>query len=394
MYEIKVLSDEEFAEYKKKKRRKSFLQELEQMSKPTRQSKSSSFSIKDIKPEPKKEEKHEEEFLPTPNNGIQPINVADDWDEFVADIGGLDPNLSVTDAITDGNIIGFQLDTEVETDDKYSHVFKKELAMLSEVLKDVKAHGTRVNNQLKKMATPAKGAGTRSVGISKGYSDLVDAYNGINTTKLQIIKEMAALRAKQVDWRMKEKREEGPDTQNVDSSADNFYKSIINGGTKNFVQTGMQRYAALDNFEYDPIFDDQSSSVMMDKGEGDPSELDSLATGVGFNITQPLQGTRNYGNEDVIGDEFGNIAREKNPVDICVYEYGNGQYQFAALDQDGEVVEGVELPSDSNPEILESLHLRPGSDYVYDKYNRKYRVVQMGGVDISDVDDMEYPFDD
>ena len=254
--------------------------------------------------------------------------------------------------------------------------------MLSEVLKDVKAHGTRVNNQLKKMATPAKGAGTRSVGISKGYSDLVDAYNGINTTKLQIIKEMAALRAKQVDWRMKEKRE------------DNFYKSIINGGTKNFVQTGMQRYAALDNFEYDPIFDDQSSSVMMDKGEGDPSELDSLATGVGFNITQPLQGTRNYGNEDVIGDEFGNIAREKNPVDICVYEYGNGQYQFAALDQDGEVVEGVELPSDSNPEILESLHLRPGSDYVYDKYNRKYRVVQMGGVDISDVDDMEYPFDD
>ena len=76
-----------------------------------------------------------------------------------------------------------------------------------------------------------------------------------------------------------------------------------------------------------------------------------------------------------------------------MYEVGNG-YQFVALDKDGEVVDGVELPSDVNPEILASLHIRPGSDYVYDKYNRKYRVIQMGPIDISDVDEMEYPYDD
>ena len=56
MYEINVLTDEEFYNRKKENRRKSFLQELEQMSKPT---KTNSFSVKDVKkvPIPKSEEK-------------------------------------------------------------------------------------------------------------------------------------------------------------------------------------------------------------------------------------------------------------------------------------------------------------------------------------------------
>ena len=390
MHEVKILSDEEFVEFRKKQRRESFLHELEQMSKPARQTKSSSFSIKDVSPkkEPPKPKEESEEYA-----SLQPLNVSEDWSDFVADLGIYsDENLSPVDAVTDERITGFQLDDEIgEGENKYSNIFKKELAMLSEVLKDVKSHGTTIRNQLNKMANPAKGSGSRSVGITKNYSDLVEAYNSINTTKLQVIKEMAALRAKQVDWQMKDRKESGPEGANVDTIADNFYKSIINGGTKNFVQNGLQRFNQAE-FEYDPLFDDQSSDVLGEE-MADPSELDSLERGVGFNITQPLQGNRNGYDSGVVGDEFGYIAREKNPVDICVYEVGNG-YQFVALDKDGEVVDGVELPSDVNPEILASLHIRPGSDYVYDKYNRKYRVIQMGPIDISDVDEMEYPYDD
>jgi hypothetical protein len=385
MYEVKILSDEEFAEYRKKQKRKSFLEELEKMSKPT----SGSFSIKNIKPEPKKE-KEPDALPPMINPEMQPLNVSEDWNDFVRDLGEVDA-LSPINSVTDERITGFQLDDEMmDGADKYSNVFKKELAMLSEVLKDVKTHGTRVNQQLTKMTQTGKGAGNRSVGITKNYSDLVEAYNAINTSKVQIIKTMADLRAKQVDWRMKDKANAPSESESTDNIADRFFKNIVGGGTKHFIDNSLQGYSHAD-FEYDPVDDSQTGGLNTEVA-GDPAEIDSIAQSMGFNITQPIQGMHQYGNSGVVGDEFGNIANEKRRVDICVYEYGDGNYQFVALDSDGEVVEGVELPSDADPSIYASLHIRPGSDYVYDKYNRKYRIIQMNGVDISDIDEMEYPF--
>jgi hypothetical protein len=398
MYEIKILSDEEYAEYQKDKRRKSFLQELEKMTKPAG---NNSFSVKNVKPDKKKEKPKipSEPMVTYGGNGVQPMvnsSNKDDWGAFISDLSEVE-DLSPINSVTDERISGFQLDEEiVEGPDKYSNVFKKELAMLSEVLKDVKTHGTRVNQQLNKMSQGSKGAGNRSVGISKNYSDLVEAYNSINSSKVQIIKTMADLRAKQVDWKMKDKAANPDESENTDNVADRFFKNIVNTGTKNFISsTGTQQYATAD-FEYDPITDSQAGDLETGNGvadiTGDTSEIDSIAQGVGFNITQPLRGQHVYSDTPVLGDEFGNIATEKKNVDICVYEYGNNNYQFVALDEDGEVVEGVELPSDVDPSIYASLHVRPGSDYVYDKYNRKYRIIQMGGVDISDIDQMDYPF--
>jgi hypothetical protein len=389
MYEIKILSDEEYEEYQKEKHRKSFLSELEKMTKPAN---GSSFSIKDVKPE--KQEIHEESTPATPEYANKELlNVADDWGEFVRDLGGID-ELSPINSVTDERITGFQLDDEIIAgEDKYSHVFKKELAMLSEVLKDVKSHGKRVDQQLTKMTQASKGAGNRSVGITKNYSDLVEAYNSINSSKVQIIKTMADLRAKQVDWRMKDKAANPGESESTDTIADKFFQNIVNGGTKNFINTaGVQQYAQSD-FEYDPIEDSQTNSTNVDDITGDTSDIDSIAQGVGFNITQPLQGYHDYGKSDINGDEFGNIANEHRNFDICVYEYGDNKYQFVALDDNGEVVEGVELPDSVDPSIYATLHVRPGSEYVYDKYNRKYRIIKMDGVDISDIDEMDYPFE-
>ena len=396
-WEIKILSDEEFERYKKEEKRKAFLKELEQMSKPATQvGGSNSFSIKDIKPKKETKPQLPEQPVPVDTNAVKPINVAvgTDWGDFVSDLESNSLEYSPIESITDEQMSGFQLDENlIDEDDKYGKVFKKELAMLSEVLKDVKSHGTTVRNQLNKMSSSGKGAGSRSVGITKNYSDLVVAYNGINTTKLQIIKEMAALRSKQVDWKLKATKDniEGAG-QDVDSIADTFYRNIINGGPRNITELGAQQFPVDNNFEYNPIFDDQPSSVL-NREELDPSKVDGLAMNMGFNPTQPIQGVR-FGNSLVNGDEFGNIANEGKDIDICVYELSDGHYQFVALDRDGEVVEGVELPSDTNPDVVDSLHIKPGSDYVYDFANRKYRVIQMGPTDISDIEDMEYPYFD
>jgi hypothetical protein len=91
-------------------------------------------------------------------------------------------------------------------------------------------------------------------------------------------------------------------------------------------------------------------------------------------------------------DPLGYISNEKIKYDICVISTDSG-FEFAAIDEDGEFVEGVELPSDIDPTLVNQLETHPGSNFVYDPYGRRYKVVEMGSVDISDVDDMEYPYD-
>lgn len=397
MVEIKVLSDEEYDAFRNKQKREKFLHELEKMSKPSpSSSRSSSFSIKNVSEPPKK--KQEEPNLSIAamdtDSGIQSLNVTtEDWSEFMTELSG-GATMSPVDYITDERITGFQLDDDViDGTDKYSKVFRKEISMLSEVLKDVKSHGIRVNALISKMMPTGKGAGNRSVGVSKGVSDLVEAYNSINTSKVQIIKAMSDLKAKQVDWQMKDKASNPSESESVDSIADRYYKQIINGGTKNFVQQSMARYGGINSgFEYDPVTDndDELAERQLMEAEGDPSEIDSMVVGgLGFNPTQPLRGMGQFGGNFVNGDPFGNIAHEREAVDICVYEYGDGNYQFVALNDDGEPVQGVELPSDEDPSILASLTIRPGSEYVYDRYNRKYRIIQMDG---GGYDESDYPF--
>lgn len=389
MHEITILSDEEFYERQKQKKRKNFLSELEQM---TKQSKSSnSFSIKDVKVEDKpKEIKEDDESLSASisksNSSLDDI----EWEGFVADL--TEYSLSPIESITDDNISGFRLDPDVvETDDnKYSKVFKKELAMLSEVLKDVKAHGSRMDQVLKKMNIVGKGASSRVTGVPKGYTDLVEAYNSNNTTKIQIIKSMADLKSKQMDWSFKDKANNVGESESVDSIADSYYKKIIGGGTNNFVKNNLNQYQSSD-FEYDNLdFGDGIGPIPEEIPN--PSAIDSLAISNGFNITQPIKGSRAYIEDDVIGDEFGNIANEKRDYEFVAYQYGDNKYQLGAIDSDGEVVENVELPTDIDPDIVNSLSIRPGSNFVYDKYGRKYRIIEMGSVDISDVDDMDYPY--
>ena len=400
MIEIVCLSDEEWLERQKSKRRKSFLEELEEMTSPVKKpSGNHSFSIKDAK---KKKPTKEIETSSTKSRDKKPslldnIHPADkplseDWEEFYRMIGEEDELPSPIDDTVDREMTMFRLDNEPEEENKFGSVFKKELGMLAEVLRDTKSHGTAIRKQIDSMLKPSKGIGARSAGITKNFADLIAAYNGIQMTKLSIIREMAAMRGKQVDWSLKDKKDNPPADQSVDTIADSYYRSIINGNASQFIRSGTSNVKPLPNFEYDPMYDSQPSDVVNSES-GDPSEIDGLAVNLGFNPTQPLEGFRDRPNEQINGDPYGNIRHEKNPVEICVYDAG-GKYQFAALDKEGEVVDDVELPSDVDPYLVDTLTTRPGSNYVYDKYGRKYRVIEMGAIDISDIDDMEYPYND
>lgn len=389
MLEIKVLSDEEFYEMRKQNERKSFLEELERMSK---SSTSSGFSVKNAK---KKEEPPIKRDVDPLQSGslssiMTDVKESGDWDSFVADLS--EPLLdSPIESVTDENIVGFQLDIDSpDSDNRYSNYFKKELAMHSELLKGAKAQGARINSILKQLNTGKKGTG-----VTKGIADLYDVYNSNVTTQMQIIKAMSDLKTKQMEWNLKDKANKQEDGESTDSIADMYYKRIINGGTKNFIDGAMGGYTHSSNFQFDHINEegfDEDESLISNEMIGDTSGVDSLALSTGFNITQPLNSGYQSYNDNVVGDEFGYIANENTQYEICVFQYGENNYEFAALDDEGNVVPGIELPSDTDPNILNNLTLRPGSDYVYDKYGRKYRTIQQDGVDISDIDQMDYPF--
>jgi hypothetical protein len=375
MSEVIVLTDEEFYEMKKREKRKSFFDDLENISKSSKKNKS--FSVKSIR-EAEVESTKEESVSDIIN---QPIlskeDSEDDWGDFTTNL--FQYQMSPIESITDDNISEFRLDTDIveSNDNKYGNVFKKELAMLSEVLKDIKAHGTRVDNALKKMNIGTKGSSSRATGIPKGYSDLVEAYNSINTTKISVIKAMSDLRSKQIDWQFKDKAN-GPEIdESADSLVDAYYKRLVGGASAKNIQSNLSNMYQNDtNFDYDNVIDDTDFSYSKN-----------------FNITQPINATNEYkDSDDIIGDEFGYIRNENTNYETVVYQYGDNKFQFAVLDDTGEPIEDMEVPSDVDPDILESLSIRPGSDFVYDKYGRSYRVIEMGNVDISDVDDMDYPY--
>lgn len=401
-HEVRILTDEEFEQYQKDKQRQSFLKELENMSKPSKKT-TSSFSVKNLtapaeksdEPAPEKKSILSEARESLDMSGLGDISDnPDDWNEFMADLIQAD-NVSPIDSVTSSNMVGFQLDEDVFSENRYKDVFKKEIAMISEVLKSLRAHGVQVQNALKKMSPGGKGSGSRApAGISKGYSDLVEAYTGINTTQLQAIKAMTDLKSKQVEWQLKEKASQPANSESVENVANAYYMKVMGGGTKDFVKNSLSGVQQAD-FDYDPLVDDgQASDVLKAEPVGDASDIDAMVVRGGINLTQPIRGISNRGYDSIVADETGYIQHEKNPFSICVYLYGDGQYQFAALDQDGEVVEGVELPSDVDPDIVDTLQVRPGSDYVYDNHGRKYRVIEMGPVDQSDVDNMGYPYED
>lgn len=393
MYEITVMTDEEFDDFQKEQRKRAVLTELRKLSRPT--TKGKSFSIKDVAkedPTPATKSSNESNLHIVPDSSKD-----DDWDGFITSLR--ERAFSPIDESIDESFSDFKVNLRDPTgeDDNYSDVFKKETAMMSEVLRDVKAIAKDVGKDITRITRAKKGT-DRGAGVTKSYSDLIDAYNGIIHNEFQLIKGIADFKAKQTEWAIKDRDKKNAATngeQSVDALVNQYYSKVMNGGLQNYNNAATATYQYDPNFAYTEIEEPATQPSIQDVTETeDTSGIDSVILSTGFNITQPLVGSRVQDDyyREIAGDAHGHIIHEQANVEICVFQYGE-HYEFAAIGEDGEPVDGVELPSDADPGILATLQARPGSDYVYDKYGRKYRVFDKTNVDISDIDDMEYPFD-
>lgn len=352
---ITILTDEEFNSLSLKENKSSFLDNLRSASA------TSGFSARKIRERKEKanvrdntplspsqqSEDSSESFLNIPER----MEYFDDdrWGEMLAQFDEISPIEDITDE--ERNYYRRKNDG-----DKFDDLFKKEHSMLNDILGDIQKRSKLINNRINSMG------GKGSYGVSKTFVELVEAGTSMDTTKLQIIKAMADLKKTATDLRLKEQKA-NPDEGNVetkDTVADRFYKSIISGGSRKFIESSMAQHY---NLGY---------------GVNNPGN---------FNISQPIENHGAYSEpisvDDV--DAHGYIRNELRNVDICIYRYPDGRLEFAAVDGNGDQVFDYELPSD---ELLETIDIKPMSKYGYDEYQRKYRIIDMD--ESIDYDDPRY----
>lgn len=301
----------------------------------------------------------------------------DQWNHMVDYFDEISP----IDDITTDEMYSYRRRSSDE--DEFQELFKKEKSMLNDVLSEVQKRSKAINKKIDSMT--GKGA----YGITKNYVDLIEASSTLDNTKLSIIKEMINVKKTAADLRLKDKRL-NPEVEedDRDSVADAFYKQIMGGGNKQFLQNTLGNYAALQQ----PIvgYASHNNDNPIDNNLMDNEYVDEI----GFNISSPIpEQYMNYEKSPVEDDsdepdKYGYIAHEHDNVSICVQRYENGSMNFIAVDENGNNVPDYELPSQ---DLIDSLDIKPMATFAYDKYHRKYKILDVESYsDLSDLDNDDY----
>lgn len=392
--EIKVMSDEEFYEMREKLEKEKFLDSLMGASKTSRKL---GFSVKSLRSKEKTEDTEEtkEEDSKEKSSFFRRSDYTegrfseDEWNALLDRFDQMEP--SPIDDVTDYEIEDFgkrtlaSLGTISQEDDdaptRYDSMYKKELAMYAEILKDVNTQTRGVASKLKSMTDKKS-----SYGVSKYYSDLIEQYNSLNNTKMNLVKNMADLKTKAEDFKLKRMKAEGDMgvEQGVDELVDQYYKTIMNGGRAEFMSKSLMSQSPYDS----------DREMYQNIISGDYENEYGSQPRASFNITQPIpeeytEGPDESYNTDV--DKYNYIKNEHRQPEICVQRWEDGSLRFIALDKDGLEVEDYALPGD---DLLETMDIKPMSNFAYDMYGRKYSIIDVttSGVDLDDLDDENYTY--
>ena len=386
-----MMTDKEFQEYHDNIRKEKLLNDMFAAA-------NQPFSVKNVvrKKETKKEDHDTKNgtlgtYTPVVTTKSNTPKIGDDeWEEILSKASTFN-SPSPIDQIT-RNVMGeFSLEDIgiKEEESSFQTMFKTEQAMLAELLKDVTKHAKAAGTKLDDMTKKSAGYG----GVSKTYADLVSATNSLNSTRLSIVKEMAALKKTIADLDMKKIKDSGESavTSN-DDVANSFYEQIVSN-RKQFVEESMNSYYGSGQIQQSvspsQLQDNNSSQSYL--GNIDNLDDDSYAEQTprkSRSITSSIYYQEDDDNSNSDADPYGYIRNEKNGVSICVERYSDGRINFVAIDENGDGVDNYELPGD---DLLLDLEIRPMSKWATDSVGRRYRIIDVdpNGVDISDILDEE-----
>lgn len=306
---------------------------------------------------------------PTSYNPLQDM----DWDMLMDRVEDerLSRDISPIEDTTDTNIFGYFRQNRSD-EDKYSKMFNDEIAMVSEVLKELREMGKLVNGRLKSMT--GKGAGG---GAPKSYSDLVSAASTIQSNKLAAIDKIANYKLKKEELILKVKKESGEtEEKSVDDLVDQYYSRLLQSGSSDLTSSAVAR-ALPDNYQ----LPSERQAVIGSGDDDDDPLLRRQHRITDFAVDEDA------GIDYSDGDPYGYISNESRNVEVCLQRFPSGRTAFVALDSDGESVDDYELPGD---DLLQTMSYSPMSKYATDQAGRKYRIIDFNTIeDLSDLDEYE-----
>lgn len=229
-----------------------------------------------------------------------------------------------------------------ETD--FQKVFSSELASLQKLSADQIAF----TDSLQRRYDTMENTKSSSRGLSKYTTDLIMSINTARSTALSITNAIASTKKSIHDLHLKEVKELGLNKggeEDLDKYASGFLNSIVNKVGRNAVVNAVPA-------EGDPAYD------QIPEYSPDEDVAEDLMEGL----------------DDEAADN-GYLKYEKDNIQVKIlYDKNTGDWDFAAINEAGEVVPDYPLP---NPEELQ-MRWNKGAGFGSDQFSRRYPIILVG----------------
>ena len=265
---------------------------------------------------------------------------------------------------------------------KQSSDFKKEFAEELTMLYDLLDETKKFGNILEKKADYLTSSKTR--GMSKYAMDMISNIITTKQTRMQILDKISGLKKTALDLQMKEQNRNDKIVKNEDTEtglAMSYFNNIIGYGRNNFVKelTGIGQNPQEMNQQASIDMTEALTQNIMNYPDIDSDEYTDLQTEIDSALdeanTEKAEQLKREGIKydmnmrSDIGNKY--IQYENDNAQIVVIYYEDvDNYTFAAMDGDGNMIDGYPVPED-----LTDIKFSVDKRYATDDYGRSYRVI-------------------
>ena len=234
-----------------------------------------------------------------------------------------------------------------ESENEFKKEFSDELALLYDALNDL----NKFDRDLTKKYDSMENSKTR--GVSKYTNDLIVSMLSCKSNKLQVIKEITAIKKTIADLSYKTKKNGNDGENSVEAIASAYLNNILGMGRSNFVKNVTNLSEPSISAGDDYHFDDDEDVISALDGVSRSEELDAY------------------------------VKYESLEPKICIKKYiDTGDWKFIVIDKNGNTIPDYPVPDKST---VGTMKFTDDGSSAADKHGRSYKVIEIySGNDIDD----------
>lgn len=251
----------------------------------------------------------------------------------------------------------------------YKKEFAEELTLLYDLLDELSKFDKDLEKKYKAITS------TKVRGVSKFTNDLINSIVSAKAGKLNILKEIAAIKKTIADLKIKADAKKGDDDSKNSSElmATQFLQQALNYGRGNIVKNLTGGSNPGSSNEYDDEMDDLVADIDNKKSNYNTGEIDRY---------NDIIRNRLMETDNAFRSETGNkyIQYENRGVKIYIKRcIDTGEWRFAALDRDNQEVEDYPVPRKRD---VGKVKFR--DEFATDDRGRSYKLIEYYSPDYED----------